>query len=869
MKIIKITSFYLFLFSTLIAANFTLADSNKTIDSTGIKINNWLIAGPVNAVMPVAAGTSHSSFKENNLLNFEPFEVHKIEPAAGGILCKQGNNSAEWEPVNGNILFSDKEKGIAQYYYAASYINTGRWIKAKLSLSSNQLLKAYLDGKEIISKTDNDPGKEETKDIELETGTHILLIKSLKKADNNKEWNLSGRVVPDSVYSYNDISFSSELTEFSTVEKLLEDPKIGDISVSADGEYAAVTVSQIPFGKDSKETWLNIYKTSDGTLFRSFRGGMNVTSVKWLQKGHSFSYTTTDKDEVTIWLYDPEKGTTDLVFSDDNISDYSWSPDGSYIIYSLTEKAPDNKSGIKLITGMDKRLPGSEDKNYLYRLTYPGRVNTRLTAGDKYFSLNSISDDGQKLLLSITDSNWDKRPYSYTSYYILNMSSMELDSVKTFDWPGLALFSPDAKKILFTGGASMFGNIGLNISEGKIPNDFDMQAYIYDIQSGKAECITKSFNPSIESAYWSRNKQEIYFNTTDRSFQHLYRYNIADKSFSLIKLDVDVLDEIEFSENYKIAVYRGSSAVVPDKFYSLNLKNGVSRLLFDPSEESYKHVKRSKSEVFTFKNSRGQEIDGMVIYPPDFDSNKKYPAIVNYYGGTTPIDQAFEGRYPKNIWAANGYVVYILEPSGAIGYGQDFSSYHVNDWGNTTAAEIIEGTKQFLKTHPFVDSTKIGCIGASYGGFMTMNLLTKTNMFTAGISHAGISNLADYWGVGYWGYSYSAVATANSFPWNRKDIYVDFSPLFNADKITTPLLLLHGSSDTNVPPGESTQMFTALKLLGRDVKYIQIAGQDHHILEYKKRKIWTKTIIAYFDKYLKNQPQWWNSLYPDDENKGE
>jgi dipeptidyl aminopeptidase/acylaminoacyl peptidase len=113
------------------------------------------------------------------------------------------------------------------------------------------------------------------------------------------------------------------------------------------------------------------------------------------------------------------------------------------------------------------------------------------------------------------------------------------------------------------------------------------------------------------------------------------------------------------------------------------------------------------------------------------------------------------------------------------------------------------------------------------------------------------------------------VATANSFPWNRKDIYVDFSPLFNADKITTPLLLLHGSSDTNVPPGESTQMFTALKLLGRDVKYIQIAGQDHHILEYKKRKIWTKTIIAYFDKYLKNQPQWWNSLYPDDENKGE
>src|SRR5690606_2816347 len=113
-----------------------------------------------------------------------------------------------------------------------------------------------------------------------------------------------------------------------------------------------------------------------------------------------------------------------------------------------------------------------------------------------------------------------------------------------------------------------------------------------------------------------------------------------------------------------------------------------------------------------------------------------------------------------------------------------------------------------------------------------------TDIFAAAISHAGISNLTNYWGVGYWGYLYSSVATANSFPWNRKDIYVENSPIYNADKITTPLLLLHGSADTNVPPGESTTMFTALKLLGKDVNYIEIAGQNHHILEYKKRKLW-------------------------------
>ncbi|MEE9501784.1 MAG: prolyl oligopeptidase family serine peptidase, partial [Candidatus Aminicenantaceae bacterium] len=176
--------------------------------------------------------------------------------------------------------------------------------------------------------------------------------------------------------------------------------------------------------------------------------------------------------------------------------------------------------------------------------------------------------------------------------------------------------------------------------------------------------------------------------------------------------------------------------------------------------------------------------------------------------------------------------------------------------------EIILGVKKFLDAHPFIDPKRVGCIGASYGGFMTMLLLTRTNMFSAAVAHAGISSISSYWGEGYWGYFYSAIATANSFPWNRRDIYVNQSALFSADKITTPLLLLHGSEDTNVPPGESTQLYTALKILGREVEYIQILDQNHHIMTYNKRKTWTRTILAWFDKCLKRQSEWWYDLYP-------
>ena len=137
----------------------------------------------------------------------------------------------------------------------------------------------------------------------------------------------------------------------------------------------------------------------------------------------------------------------------------------------------------------------------------------------------------------------------------------------------------------------------------------------------------------------------------------------------------------------------------------------------------------------------------------------------------------------------------------------------------------------------------------------------QTDIFAAGISHAGISSISSYWGEGYWGYWYNSISAPNSFPWNRPDIYVEQSALFHADQINTPLLLLHGSADTNVPPGESTQLFTALKLLGKEVEYVQVYDQDHWILNYGKRIVWENTILAWFDKWLKDQPQWWNDLY--------
>lgn len=842
-------------------------------DSAVVNIDQWLIAGPISVEMPVEAGKH--TFKVKEFLDFEELQINELHPSAGESINWLKNKKLEWKKnSSAKVNIGTTDKTLPEIVYLTSYIENDRWIKAELQFSTCHFFKAFLDGKEITVKNSTQAVKGDSacspeiikKEITLERGKHILIIKALKDPKTNAGWNFTADMKIDSPFVKESITVSVDPTEYATVEKLLEDPKAGNISISADGEFTAVSVSDIINENGDKKSWIDIYKTSDGSLYNSYKGEMSISSVSWAPSGKRFAYTSTNNDNTSLWIVDIENGTSQALL--ENIKDFSsfeWAPDASFIIYSISKKPEENKTGLKQITGMDKRLPGSEDINYLYQVFVDTKIKMRITAGDKTLDLNSISENSKKAILSTTTYDFKDRPYYYQTFYILDLSTLRLDSLISLHYANSAQFSPDGNKILFTGGPSLFGSIGINVEDGKIPNDYDTQAYIYDIASKNVDAISKNFNPSISSVHWGTNEKDaIYFNTTDKSFQHLYRYDLNDKKFSHITLDVEVLNDIEFADNSPKAVYKGSSATEPDKVYTLDLENGKSELLFNPAEESYKNVKVGETEVWTFKNSRGEDIDGLVYYPVNFDKNKKYPCIVFYYGGTSPMEQAFEGRYPRNVWTANGYVVYVLQPSGATGYGQQFSSYHVNDWGITTAEEIIEGTKLFLKDHPFVDPERLGAIGASYGGFMTMNLLTKTNMFAAAISHAGISNLTNYWGVGYWGYLYSSVATANSFPWNRRDIYVENSPIYNADKINTPLLLLHGAADTNVPPGESTTMFTALKLLGKDVKYVEIAGQNHHILEYKKRKVWTKTIIAYFDKYLKDQPQWWENLYPED-----
>ncbi len=643
-----------------------------------------------------------------------------------------------------------------------------------------------------------------------------------------------------------------------TLDDVIHGPHIYSSTVSPDGKYIATYYATTKRGGNGANTF---YRITDATTGKTVKETSNI--IKWMPKGSRYYFERTGVEGNEVVAVDVATGKEAVIIA--NVPEgysYMFTPDEkSAILFSIQEGKKEDP-GIYQVLEPDDRQPGWRNRRVLSLLDLETGVISPLTFGNRNVGLHDISPDSKKLLLSTSESRLEKRPTTVSTMFTLDLETMAVDTLVDRDgFIGTGLFSPDGKQVALTGSPESLDGIGKNVPEGRVPSMIDTQIYIMNLADKSVKPMTKYFNPNVLSMEWSKADGQIYFTAEDRDRINLFRLNPADGKFTLIPLPEENIGSFSVPDAGRVLVAYGESASSPQSLYMVDTKTLKPTLLDTPKRDQLADVELAKCEEWDFVNSRGDTICGRFYLPADFDPNKKYPLIVNYYGGCSPTSRQFEGRYPHNAYAAQDYVVYVIQPSGATGFGQEFSSRHVATAGKGVAEDIIEGTKKFCEEHPYVDASKIGCIGASYGGFMTQYLQTVTDLFAAAISHAGISDHTSYWGEGYWGYSYSETSMGDHYPWSDPDLYVKQSPLYNADKVHTPLLFLHGDKDNNVPVGESIQMFTALKLLGRPTAFVAVTDQDHHILDYEKRQKWQDTIYAWFARYLKDDPTWWNSMY--------
>jgi dipeptidyl aminopeptidase/acylaminoacyl peptidase len=784
--------------------------------------------------------------KQKMNLDFTMGESSKILMNAADSLYSFNN------PAEGKVIYLTETKMRPENY-----------MSGKLEVVCNAPFAVLVNGEEKAQKTTaedsiSDASKKSVDLTMQPQATYQVCVKVLADADGTAP-KMSMNFVPDEKSENTALYTGPELKHRFLLDDTMMGVRVSHTAISPDGRYLLTYYTNKMDGTNTRR-YVVLSEIKSGKVLTSFEKGA------WMPKGSTLYFTQKGEDGFDIYTMTLPGMEQKLLYKNVPTDSFTWSPNAGYIVYYDSEEPAKDATPLHRYISPDDRIVGNRTRYFLKKYDFATGAEQILTYGTKSTSMADISHDGNKILYSITRETPSKYPFYAVDLMQMDVKTLKVDTIIK-DNPYLASgqYSPDDKKIFITGSPRTFGDIGVNCGNQPIPSDFDTQGFIYDIATKNVVAATRDFDPAISAPVWSASDGNIYFRAADGFYGKLCSLNPNTLKITTLPIQVDNLGSFSIgSQESQWLSYTGQGYNYAGRGYMMNLKSGKSTLIDDPLKPMFDDIEMGTSESWSYTYKDGSVIDGTLTLPPNFDPNKKYPMVVYYYGGCTPSTYSCSHGYVPQLFASRDYVVYVVNPSGTYGYGQEFSARHVNAWGKQTADEIIEGVKEVVRTHPFIDGSKIGCLGASYGGFMTQYLQTLTDIFAAAVSHAGISNVTSYWGEGYWGYSYNACAAAESYPWTNPELFTKQGSLFNADKIHTPLLLLHGTADTNVPIGESIQLFNALKILDREVEFISIEGEDHVSggYPYDKMLLWQNTIMAWFDKWLKNDSRWWNEMYP-------
>ena len=820
-----------------------------------IEVKTLKYAGPYAVVQPWMADSVN--------IKGEAFDLKQLldSPLSFTLLNKG-------KEVSAAQLLADKQQDAL--HLASFCVSNTQRTKATIAVEGLEQYRLFVDGEQVEVNGD----KAETI---LTPSQHTVVIKYLTRknaSSDKKSIKLTVNAANGAPLSVGDATVKRAYNIYDVICA----PNYPSVSISPNGKFIVVRKTWVD-RKGNNHSISELRNSQTNRLMATFE-----ESVKWMPSSNKLYFTQKSSDS-SIAGEEKQDGTLQLITINpltmerevlaSNLPEgwFQFTPDEKTLIYTLTTEGRKKDPQVYDVKEPEDRQPGWRERSNLAKYDLASGILQPLTFGYHNIYLMDISADSRYLLIGKSEERLTKRPTTLTSFYRLDLGSMNASSATTpkvetliekGEFLNSAQFSPDGKSILVSASPEAFNGIGKNVEEGQTPSMIDTQLYLMTLSDKKVRPLTRDFNPNVLSTEWSKVDGNIYFTAEDKDCVHLFQLNPKSGKFTLLKTPEEYIKSFSMASSAAEMAFSGQSASNADRLYKMNTKALKSQLVDDLSARELKDVELGECKAWNFVNSRGDTLCCRYYLPPHFDASKKYPMVVNYYGGCSPTSRMFPSRYPHHVYAAMGYVVLVVNPSGATGFGQKFSARHVDTAGEGVAEDIISSTQAFCDEHAFVNRKKIGCIGASYGGFMTQYLQTKTDLFAAAISHAGISDHTSYWGEGYWGYSYSEVSMANEYPWTNKHLFVDQSPLYNADKIHTPLLFVHGTADNNVPVGESIQLYTALKLLGRPTAMVLVDGQDHHIIDYEKRLKWQNTIFAWFAKWLQDDASWWTEMYGDE-----
>jgi dipeptidyl aminopeptidase/acylaminoacyl peptidase len=707
-----------------------------------------------------------------------------------------------------------------------------------------------------------------------------------------------------------------------TFEDMMHMKRLGSTAVSPDGKWLGYSVTTVDLDKNTKTPELWLQAIAGGEPFKLAVGRPGDGGLEFSPDGRSVLFLSGREGGQQIWLADFDSATgaatnakklTALSTEADNAK---WSPDSKSIVFtsSVYPDCPaittaDAKTGDTCNADRDKQKADSKVKALIFTQLMYRHWNQYI--GEKRSHLFLVSADGSGMR-DLTPNDPHDAPPEYPTGPLgcgcaFSPDSKELavvmkevpdEAISTnSDIYTLDLTDPNAKPVKlstalggdFSPAYSPDGKYLAWRSQVRAGYESDrFRLMLYDRAAKTTKELLPHFENWVDEFAWSLNPGRIYFASGNRGEADIYALNLGGDAALMAQ-------GAEFGEIKPIRVSRDHpSAGIPESLLAIKMKvdapsevvkvdpgdmidkaknqpNDVKEEV-DSAVSAITHLNDSllaqldlpKMENFWFTASDGTKVQGFMIKPPAFDASKKYPVKFLIHGGPQGAwGDAWSYRWNAELFAANGYVVIMINPGGSTGYGQAFVDRVNGDWGGKPYTDLMTGLDYAEQHYPFIDKTRECALGASYGGYMANWVLGHTNRFKCIVSHDGMFNAESAFGTteedwfNIW--EFKSPNGQGGHPWDyygkpdSENPFRKWSPSLSSKNFKTPTLVVHGQLDYRLDVSEGFQLFDTLQMLGVPSKMLYFPDEGHWVLKPQNSQLWWKTVNDWVDQWAKGR----------------
>ncbi|HUG15195.1 MAG TPA: S9 family peptidase [Thermomicrobiales bacterium] len=643
--------------------------------------------------------------------------------------------------------------------------------------------------------------------------------------------------------------------------KLISEPRF-----SPDGSSVAYVVTTIEREKNDYRSSI-YFSTIDGSRTRRMtRADAKDSLPRWSPDGKHVAFLSDRSEKSQIWVMRADGGESWQVSTlVEGISGFEWSPDGTrFVAVSKTvagqveEKDDPDKSDVRRVTKLRYRADGEgfldQKPKHLWIVPAFDGESRQLTSADISDVDPIWSPNGREI--AFVTNRTDGRESNTVSevWSIVSPGGAERriggGDTASFHSPS---WSPDGTSLAVIGNWNAAGGGALDDDVWIVPAG---GGELRNLSAGFSRSITDAamsdvFAGSVTRPAWSPDGENVLVLVSDSGSTHVYSASSGGGEVSPVTHGPRRVSALAIDATGDRIAYVAGDAADPGDLYIANVDGSDERRLTRLNEEFLTSIQLSIPEEFTAPSqSDGHPIHGWVLKPVGFEPDQKYPMILQIHGGPHGM-YANHMMHEFQVMAARGYVVVYTNPRGSAGYGEEFTAFTHAAWGEKDMPDVMAAVDWVVK-QGYVDETRLGVTGGSYGGYMTLWVIGHTDRFRAAVTQRCVSNLYSFYGTSDIGFSFGEYEF-QGVPWERQDHFLKYSPISYVADMTTPLLIVHSEEDYRCPIEQAEQVFASLKRLGRQVEMVRFPNENHNLSRTGKPKHRVERlehIIGWFDKLL-------------------